>query len=175
MLALYSALILIALGFSAAPREARANARNQHTAAAAAAPLFVAEDGDEPNEPDMPTTGEPDGPTTDDPQSDPTTDVNTRIVAAEGNTNNNWGCDTDIPGVLDMSSSEWGACCDDHDTCYETYNCTASSWSDAEQTPCKTCNDQVLACMMQKPGPGPSLCTDPANMHPCGTYRSGPP
>jgi hypothetical protein len=155
-LALGCALIVIALGFGSVPHG------------------VLADEYAEGDEPDVPTTEEPEAPIPEETQSDPIADPTTRVVLSQSNTANNWGCDTDIPGVLDMSSSEWGACCDVHDTCYEVNNCTADSWSDVDATPCKACNDAVTTCMMTTPGPGPSLCTNPANNLPCGTYRSGP-
>jgi hypothetical protein len=56
------------------------------------------------------------------------------------------------PGILDMLSSEWSACCDVHDTCYELNNSTAHSWSDVNQTPSKASNDAVATCTITTPG-----------------------
>jgi hypothetical protein len=125
------------------------------------------------DDPNVPPIDDPNVPPIDDPNAPPIDDP-IRTVADASGVLNNWGCDTDIPGILDMSSSEWGACCDDHDTCYEVNNCTADSWGDAAGTPCQICNDTVAACMDTKPGPGPSVCTIAANNTPCGSYRSGP-
>lgn len=95
-----------------------------------------------------------------------------RAVQDANATANNWGCDTDT-AFLNMSASQWGACCDYHDECFERYDCTASSWLGGSAD-CTRCNQEVVTCMTRSPGPGPSLCTKPENGRACGTYRSGP-
>ena len=144
-------------------------------------------DPNEPSEPDEP--GSPDG-TTQEPQEpegpgdtepeegDPqtgepsTTEPTTRTGGA---VLNNWGCDT-LNGEMTIDSyGPYGACCDEHDTCYEKYGCTMDSFTSRLPEGCGECNDRVIACSFQEVPPGPSICasaTDESKK--CGKYRSGP-
>lgn len=100
-----------------------------------------------------------------------------------------WGCDGP---ASPLTCSEWGACCDQHDKCYQENQCNSASWACFARAQsayfakkcdsgggevCHKCNVRVKECF-EGPPPGKAECCQcrsksgcPAGVKPCGTKR----
>jgi hypothetical protein len=78
-------------------------------------------------------------------------------------TDDQWGCD--LPEYADIECTTRGNCCDFHDACYATGNCSYWSWLGVQNLWCEACNATVLLCITTGLGSSgqPSVCCQYGN------------